>query len=84
MHKRGYPCRCRHCGARRTFRHHPDTYARRFRWLVCCGKADWRVDNYRMTREHKNRCLCDGYWFPHRKGSKWCNFNINYPTEERS
>lgn len=26
-----------------------------------------------MKKENKlNKCLCDGYWFPHRKGSKWC------------
>lgn len=22
-------------------------------------------------------CLCDSYWFPHRKGSGWCIHNPN-------
>lgn len=23
-------------------------------------------------RAKRDRCFCSGYWFVHRKGSKWC------------
>jgi len=38
-----------------------------------CGYYRLRVDTYRLRVERKkNKCNCDGYHFPHRKGSKWC------------
>lgn len=61
------------CNRRRTFTHHPESYSKRFKFLFCCGRIDWRIDKYRLKTENKvNKCLCDGYWFPHRIGSKFC------------
>jgi hypothetical protein len=45
----------------------------------------WRVDKYRNTRrEHPKSmtCNCSGYWFPHRRGSGWCDQNHKLTAED--
>ncbi|MCX6738702.1 MAG: hypothetical protein NT098_01460 [Candidatus Parcubacteria bacterium] len=67
-----FPCRCKKCGARKTFNFHPDSYQKPKK--CSCG-GEYRVDWYRKKKENKKaKCLCDGYHFPHRKGSKWCRY----------
>lgn len=53
---------------------HPETYSRRFAFLVCiCGGTRWRVDQYRKNQEHsKTNCNCDGLPFQHRRGTRYC------------
>lgn len=85
MWKRGFPCRCPKCGARRTTRHKPESYwgsSARFAWCPQgCFRYDSgdrvrvvvRVDVYRLRKEHKrNNCSCDGYPFQHRRRSLHC------------
>lgn len=33
------------------------------------------------ARDKKRRCDCDGYHFPHSKGSKWCRHNAKPLTD---
>lgn len=74
-----YPCRCRRCGARKTFPRHPDHYTRR-RYARCpaCKADDMRLDIYRATRRESRRtkCLCDHYPFIHRRGSLLCAHGV--------
>lgn len=76
-----HPCRCNKCRGRKTLRKHPDLYERRHHVKCSCG-GEFKVDTYRMSKENKNPCKCDGYWFPHRKGSKWCIHNKRELSEE--
>lgn len=71
---RRYRCRCRHCRARRTLNQHPDAYQRPPKCR--CGRNDgWVIDRYRDSRKEARRftCDCDGWWFPHRRGSEGCH-----------
>lgn len=79
--------RCSRCEARRTLR--PlDEYVRPPRCPRCRGER-WRLDTYRATKERgrgptcwPGRGGCNGYPFPHRRGSGLCWHNPNL-TEER-
>ena len=65
-----FPCRCKRCRSRKSFRRHPDDY--RVPKRCSCG-GEFSVDSYRMVKEHKRTlCHCDAYWFPHRVGSGDC------------
>jgi hypothetical protein len=80
-HKTGYALRCnnRSCnafGSRVTRRLAPHEYVgahRRLGQCRCC-KRDLSIDWYRTTgRENRaNKCRCNGYAFPHRRGSLYC------------
>lgn len=72
-----YACRCRNsaCQARRTLSKHPDEFVRPPR-CKSCGSQQWRWDKHRdKVEKNKRPCGCSGYWFAHRKGSKWCHNN---------
>lgn len=50
-----------------------------------CGNTNVSLDSYRMKKEangHGDKCNCDGYHFPHRRGSKWCNYFKGNRTDE--
>lgn len=65
-----YPCRCKKCRGRKTFRKHPLDYVREPK--CSCG-GSYSVDSYRQNTEHRRvLCHCDAYWFPHRQGSGNC------------
>jgi len=52
---------------------------------LACGRNTLTLDKHRMKKEvgpEANNCFCDGYHFPHRKGSKWCRDSTSPPTEE--
>ena len=64
-----YRVRCSHCRHRRIFDKLPDFYARVPKCV--CGRRAWIVDWYRQSGIERRRaaCACNGYWFPHRRGS---------------
>jgi hypothetical protein len=65
-----YPCRCKRCRGRKTFKRHPADYKVQKR--CSCG-GEYSVDSYRLRKEHKlTLCHCEAYWFPHRRGSGTC------------
>lgn len=72
-----YPCRCRSCGQRRTFRMSIMIGTK----CKSCGDL-MRLDIYRATgREARaNKCECGAAHYPHRKG--WCR-NLPDPDEDR-
>lgn len=78
-----WPYRCRDCGTRRTLRKKLEKYdyRRTPRCLnpVCRRKRQGKggqlvLDRWMKFVERKKgyACTCDGYLFPHRKGSKHC------------
>lgn len=71
---RRHRCRCRHCRARQTLNKHPDAYIRPPRCRSCQQKGTLIVDLYRDTKREARRatCYCDGWWFPHRRGTAGC------------
>lgn len=64
-------CRCRKCGTRKALPRQPEQYTRP---PPCpsCGERSWRRDKWMHTR-YLASCLCDGYWFKHRRGSLYCH-----------
>lgn len=62
--------RCRRCLTRRVLKQHPDYYQIVPR-CRCCGARDFRV----VKKHRQVTCNCEGWWFPHRKGSKHCFYN---------
>ncbi len=76
-------CRCRICGARQTKPRHPDEYVI---GPVCtrCGRRNTlRIDKWADSKPwRRDTCRCDGYHFPHRRGSLWCYHNPAYPVDE--
>lgn len=75
-----YRCRRRSCSARRTLRKKLEQYVREPKCRECGGEL--RLDRWKMKDHKKAKCTCDGYHFPHRKGSKWCNYSTVELTEE--
>jgi len=53
---------------------HPDEYRIRRRCKGCGRFETLRIDKWADTRQwRKQTCYCDGWWFPHRHGSRGCN-----------
>lgn len=76
-------CRCLNCEHRQALRHKPVWYVRPPQCNVC-GKRRWYVDKWMMGRDTSPRtgmgCMCGGYHFIHRKGSKFC---YEHPNAEQ-
>lgn len=71
-----WPCRCNQCNTRKTLRRNPDDYLKDFAFLKCPSKCGGvlRVDWGRAAgRDGGVTCHCDGYSFPHRKKSLYCD-----------
>ena len=69
------PVRCTRCEARYTFSRAPELFVRPKR--CACGNTKFYVDKWMLRRGTEQRCNCDGYWFPHRRKSKYCDHNPN-------
>jgi hypothetical protein len=79
-----YRCtRRRECGARKTLRQPIERYHRR---PVCpaCGRDTLKtVNDKEKSRNRRRKCTCDGYPFPHHKGTEpWCIHALRGPTDE--
>ena len=73
---RRMPHRCVKCGARRTL---PKLWSRYQRPPACRMCGYYRLypckDRLASRWGRKHKCDCGGYWFFHRKGSKYCHHN---------
>lgn len=69
--------RCNQCRTRNGFNKQLDLYVRK-RHCKNCGHDKFYFDKERNKRSVS--CLCQGYWFPHRPGSKACSLNIFAPV----
>ena len=79
---RVYRVRCSKCRARRNLSQHPEAYIRRPRCRRCGAVGTLKIDAYRDSGQERRKaptCNCDGWWFPHRRGSGGC---IHRPTLE--
>lgn len=75
-----YRCTKERCKVRRALRKKKELYVRE---PTCdaCG-SPLRLDVYEQKQHKLKRCLCDGYHFPHRRGSKWCVHYTGVTTDE--
>ena len=72
------------CGGRKTLKKMIAFYVREPK-CPNCGNKTLVLDRHRMENEvggNKPACHCDGYHFPHRRGSKWCVHSTSLPTDE--
>lgn len=65
-----YRCTRSKCRKRYSFHKPIDEYATDR--LCSCG-GELKHDPEPHIRAKRDRCNCDGYHFPHRRGSLWCN-----------
>jgi len=76
-----YRCTHRHCRKRTTLKHHKEWYIKTPHCKVCGGNI--KHDPHVKIASKKNVCFCDGYHFPHRKGTEpWCSKAKIGPCEE--
>lgn len=76
-----YRCTTAKCRRRRTLKKELNAYARTPRCLSCGGRLSHDPEPRR--RSHRDRCWCDGYHFPHRKGTEpWCSRAKIGPSDE--
>lgn len=58
-----------------------EQYIRKPRCNGCGALLTYR-DHFRERLNKQRKCGCDGYHFPHRKGSKWCEDNRHNLTDK--
>ena len=69
-------CRCRKCSARQVKARHPDDYCRPPRCRKCKAVGSLLVNAWANRRPWRAlTCNCDGYWFPHKRGTGSCIYN---------
>lgn len=80
----GFLCRCsnHNCHVRRSLNRLPQDYIRPPKCLSCGGRQ-WKWDKWQERKNKETVCDCQGYYWKHRKGSKWCRyFKGKYTIEE--
>lgn len=83
---RGRSDKSKRCYRRTGFNKRLELYSEKFQKqnerCECGGK--WIFDGYRSSGEEHRRvqCNCGGYHFPHRKGSRFCEHNLNEKSDE--
>ena len=74
----GIPHRCagrlpngKRCLKRHTFKRPWTQYAK---WKQCdrCGYVLFWIEEHRRKHLDRNKCVCNGYPFPHQLGGLWC------------
>lgn len=78
-----YRCTRKHCRKRVTRRKRLEHYLlEKYKHCPACG-GRLSLDRTVKKRNKRQRCLCDGYAFPHREGTApWCRHSTRPPTEE--
>lgn len=74
---RAFPHRCVKCEHRKTLRRLWSLYVRPPRCESCGHYRLYPCRDRLASRNRKRNCHCSGYWFIHRRGSKWCERNPN-------
>ena len=76
-----YRCTKASCRARVTLKRSLNKYVREPRCRHCGGMLSHDPEPKR--RHKKEKCVCDGYYFPHRRGTEpRCQYAKNGPTEQ--
>lgn len=78
---RRLPHRCCRCQARRTLARRWSLYIRPPKCRVC-GYARLKPCFDRLKQVRRQRCKCEGYHFPHRRGSRFCEHNPQYAEHQ--
>ena len=76
-----YRCTRKGCRSRKTLKRKKEEYIRTPCCPVCGGNLSHDPEPRRRSK--RDRCLCDGYPFPHRRGTApWCVDSQREPTEQ--
>ena len=75
--------RCTHelCRQRVILRRIKERYFRAPKCPACDRVLTGKEDKAVKLQRKRLLCGCDGYHFPHRKGSKWCTFSTRPLTD---
>lgn len=76
-----YRCTHRDCRQRITLTRRIEKYFRVPKCRGCGRELTGQIDREPRQRAKRDVCGCSGYWFPHRRGSKWCDFSARQLTE---
>ncbi len=79
-----YRCSFRQtCGARKTLPKKIERYAKAPLCPSCGADSLQSVNTKEKARNKRRTCRCDGYHFPHHKGTEpWCLHAARGPTQE--
>lgn len=77
-----YRCTHRDCRRRVALARKIEHYIRAPRCPDCRRDLTGAPDREPKVRAKRLRCLCSGYWFPHRQGSKWCVHSTREITDQ--
>lgn len=77
-----YPHKCRNykCQKRRALKKLITEYKRPPKCRIC--GSELRYDRHKQAEAKRMKCICDGYWFPHRKGSEFCDHYKGVKNDE--
>ncbi len=77
--------RCTHddCRRRVILARRVEKYFRKPKCHGCGREITGREDRALYRQRARETCTCDGYHFPHRRGSIWCNHSARRPTEQQ-
>jgi hypothetical protein len=78
---KNYRCTKSSCRQRRTLKRPIEQYVREPRCLACGGRLSYDPEPKR--RHNQEKCVCDGYHFPHRRGTEpWCRYAKKGPSDK--
>ncbi len=77
-----YRCTHEDCRQRTALARRIEQYVRPPRCQGCGRKLTGQIDREPRRRAKRDVCHCSGYWFPHRKGSKWCDLSRRSLTDQ--
>lgn len=78
-----YRCSKNSCRARVTRKRFIEEYViDKYKCCPVCRNESLKLDRSVKIRSRSLRCDCDGYSFPHRRGTEpWCNHAVKGPDE---
>jgi len=76
-----YRCNSKKCRMRVTLNKAKHLYVKEPK-CKACGANLHCVEKERREYARRVKCTCDGWYFPHQRGCKWCNYYKGEYTEE--
>lgn len=76
-----YRCTHNNCRKRVILAYRLNHYIRKPKCPCCKRELTGSVDRALIAQRRREVCGCDGYHFPHRRGSKWCQLSTRPITD---